>query len=238
MPEIIFNGPSGRLEARYYHSKEPKAPVALVLHPHPLHGGTMNNKVTYAMFKALVNQGFSVLRFNFRGVGKSRGEFDDGIGELEDATCAMDWIQDQNPESGIFWIAGFSFGAWIAMQLMMRRPEIMSFISVSPPANKYDFSFLSPCTASGLIVQGSKDTIVPEKYPANLADKLTMQKNIDIEYKVVENADHFFRDQMDILENSFAEFIEERLIADKNIASKRRVGKRRRKSRKTKAKAE
>lgn len=238
MPEIIFNGPSGRLEARYYHSKEPKAPVALVLHPHPLHGGTMNNKVTYAMFKALVNQGFSVLRFNFRGVGKSQGEFDDGIGELEDATCAMDWVQDQNPESGIFWIAGFSFGAWIAMQLMMRRPEIMSFISVSPPANKYDFSFLSPCTASGLIVQGSKDTIVPEKYPASLADKLTMQKNIDIEYKVVDNADHFFRDQMDILENSFSEFIEERLVADKNIASKRRVGKRRRKSRKTKAKAE
>ncbi len=238
MPEIIFNGPSGRLEARYYHSKEPKAPVALVLHPHPLHGGTMNNKVTYAIFKALVNQGFSVLRFNFRGVGKSQGEFDDGIGELEDATCAMDWVQDQNPESGIFWIAGFSFGAWISMQLMMRRPEIMSFISVSPPANKYDFSFLSPCTASGFIVQGSKDTIVPEKYPANLADKLTMQKNIDIEYKVVDNADHFFRDQMDILENSFAEFIEERLVADKNIASKRRVGKRRRKSRKTKAKAE
>ena len=106
MPEIIFNGPSGRLEARYYHSKEAKAPVALVLHPHPLHGGTMNNKVVYSLFKALVNQGFSVLRFNFRGVGKSQGEYDDGIGELEDATCAMDWLQDQNPDATIHWIAG------------------------------------------------------------------------------------------------------------------------------------
>ena len=197
----------------------------------------MNNKVVYSLFKALVNQGFSVLRFNFRGVGKSQGEYDDGIGELEDATCAMDWLQDQNPDATIHWIAGFSFGAWIAMQLMMRRPEIMSFISVSPPANKYDFSFLSPCTASGLIIQGSKDTIVPEKYPANLADKLAMQKNIEIEYKVVDKADHF-RDQMSTLEQSFADFIEDRLDQDKNIASKRRVGKRRRKSRKSKTKPE
>ena len=238
MPEIIFNGPSGRLEARYYHSKEPKAPVALVLHPHPLHGGTMNNKVVYSLFRALVNNGFSVLRFNFRGVGKTQGAFDDGVGELEDATCAMDWIQDQNPDAGIYWIAGFSFGAWIAMQLMMRRPEIMSFIAVSPPANKYDFSFLSPCTASGLIVQGAKDTIVPEKHPANLADKLSMQKNIDVEYKVIDKADHFFREQMDIVDTTFAEFIEDRLNDDKGIASKRRVGKRRRKSRKTKVKAD
>ncbi|MBL6785743.1 MAG: hypothetical protein ISQ32_05510, partial [Rickettsiales bacterium] len=86
--------------------------------------------------------------------------------------------------------------------------------------------------------QGSKDTIVPEKYPANLADKLAMQKNIEIEYKVVDKADHFFRDQMSILEQSFADFIEDRLDQDKNIASKRRVGKRRRKSRKSKAKPE
>ena len=235
MPEIIFNGPEGRLEGRYFHSNEPKAPVALVLHPHPLHGGTMNNKVSYNLFKAFVNNGFSVLRFNFRGVGKSQGKYDDGVGELADATTAMDWLQAQNPHSNIFWIGGFSFGAWIAMQLLMRRPEIMGFISISPPANNYDFSFLSPCTASGLIMQGSKDTIVPESYPAKLAEKLSAQKSIDIDYQVIENADHFFRDNIEDLYKRLEKYIRKRVKVDQDIVSKRRVGKRRRKSRKSKA---
>lgn len=235
MPEVFFTGPAGRLEGRYFHSSDPKAPVALVLHPHPLHGGTMNNKVSYNLFRCFVDNGFSVLRFNFRGVGKSQGEYDDGIGELADATTAMDWLQEQNQNAQIFWVSGFSFGAWIAMQLMMRRPEIMSFLTVSPPANKYDFSFLSPCTASGCIIQGNEDTIVPEKYAAGLADKLTMQKNIDIEYKVIENADHFFRDHQTMLQNLMNEFVSSRLETDRDIVSKRRIGKRRRKSRKSKS---
>jgi len=234
MPEIIFNGPEGRLEGRYYHSNEPKAPVALVLHPHPLHGGTMNNKVAYSLFKAFVDNGFSVLRFNFRGVGKSQGKYDDGIGELSDATTAMDWLQAQNPTSNIFWIGGFSFGSWIAMQLLMRRPEIMGFVSISPPANKYDFSFLAPCTASGLIVQGNKDSIVPEESAAKLADKLSLQKNIEIDYSLIEGADHFFRDKMDELSECLTSYIEKRVKVDMDIVSKRRVGKRRRKSRKSK----
>ena len=234
MPEIIFNGPSGRLEGRYFHNNNPKSPVALVLHPHPLHGGTMNNKVSYNIFKAFVNNGFSVLRFNYRGVGKSQGKYDDGIGELTDATVAMDWLQSQNPGANIYWIGGFSFGAWIAMQLLMRRPEIMGFVAVSPPANNYDFSFLSPCAVSGLMLQGNKDTIVPEEHVAKLADKLAAQKNIEIDYQVIPEADHFFRDKIDILEKLLNEYIEQRVAIDKDIISKRRVGKRRRKSRKSK----
>ncbi len=234
MPEVFFAGPAGRLEGRYFHNKDPKAPVALVLHPHPLHGGTMNNKVAYSLFRGFIDNGFSVLRFNFRGVGKSQVEYDDGIGELADGTTAMDWLQEQNPNAQVFWISGFSFGAWIAMQLMMRRPEVMSFLTVSPPANKYDFSFLSPCTASGAIIQGSEDSIVPEKYAANLANKLTMQKNIDIDYTVIENADHFFREHQTQLQEAINEFITSRLEIDRDIVSKRRIGKRRRKSRKSK----
>ncbi len=234
MPEIIFNGPEGRLEGRYFHNPDPKAPVALVLHPHPLHGGTMNNKVSYNLFKAFVNNGFSVLRFNFRGVGKSQGKYDDGIGELADATTAMDWLQAQNPNASIFWIGGFSFGSWIAMQLLMRRPEIMGFVAISPPANNYDFSFLAPCTASGLIVQGTADSIVPEEYPAKLADKLSAQKNIEIDYHVIEKADHFFRDKIEELSTQLDDYIARRLEVDRDIVSKRRVGKRRRKSRKSK----
>ena len=88
MVEVIINGHAGRLEGRYHQAKRPDAPVALILHPHPQYGGTMNNKVAYALFTCFRDLGFSVLRFNFRGVGRSQGEFEDGPGELSDATIA------------------------------------------------------------------------------------------------------------------------------------------------------
>ena len=99
MPEVIFNGSEGRLEGRYHHSKRPSAPIALMLHPHPLHGGTMNNRVVFALFQAFQKRGYSVLRFNFRGVGRSQGRFDSGPGELSDAASALDWMQSVNPNA-------------------------------------------------------------------------------------------------------------------------------------------
>ena len=78
MAEVIFNGPDGRLEGRDHQSKKPDAPIAIILHPHPLHGGNMNNRVVFIMFNNFVERGFSVLRFNFRGVGRSQGVFDNG----------------------------------------------------------------------------------------------------------------------------------------------------------------
>ena len=144
MPDVIFNGPEGRLEGRYHHSKEINAPVALLLHPHPQHGGTMNNRLFIFLYQAFVKRGFSALRFNFRGVGRSQGVFDNGQGELSDAAGALDWLQTQNPNTKSCWIGGFSFGAWVAMQLMMRRPEIEGFVTIAPPANIHDFSFLRP----------------------------------------------------------------------------------------------
>ncbi len=199
MPEIIFNGPAGRLEGRYSHSKTPHAPLALVLHPHPEQGGSMNNRVTHAMFQAMAQRGFSTLRFNFRGVGRSQGSFDRGEGELSDAAAALDWLQDVNPNAPHVWIAGFSFGAWIGMQLLMRRPEIRGFISVAPPANVYDFTFLAPCPSSGLIVHGSRDSIVPEPAVEKLVQRLRSQKGIKIDYRVIDDASHFFNNHIDFL---------------------------------------
>lgn len=195
MPEVIINGPVGRLEAKYHHTSA-TAPMAVVLHPHPEHGGTMNNKVTYALYRAFVNSGFNTLRFNFRGVGKSEGRFDEGEGELSDAATVLDWLQSHNPNSPACWVAGFSFGAWIAMQLLMRRPEIDGFIAVSPPANLYDFTFLAPCPVSGLFIQGDKDTIVTPESVHKLAKTLSAQKNITIIEKIIEGADHFFLDHL------------------------------------------
>jgi alpha/beta superfamily hydrolase len=195
MPEIMFTGPEGRLEGRYSHSKTPNAPLALILHPNPEHGGTMNNKISYMMFQAMVARGFSTLRFNFRGVGQSQGIHDRGEGELSDAASALDWMQALNPNAPYVWTAGFNFGAWIGMQLLMRRPEIEGFISVAPPANIYDFSFLAPCPSSGLIIQGEKDDVVTLEPVSKLVEKLHAQKGIEIDHRIVGGANHFFHEK-------------------------------------------
>ena len=208
MPEVIINGPDGRLEGRFQAGKEPNAPIALILHPHPQHGGTMNNKVVYNLFHSFTRQGFATLRFNFRGVGRSQGSFDRGEGELSDAASALDWLQSVSPNAQGCWVAGFSFGAWIGMQLLMRRPEIEGFVSVAPPANIYDFSFLAPCPASGLVVQGSADDLVPEPAVRKLVDKLSSQRDIDIAYKVIENANHFFGNEMEQLTQAVEDYVQ------------------------------
>ncbi len=195
MPEEIFAGPDGRLEGRYHPQPNRDAPVAIVLHPHPQFGGTMNNKVVYNLHYAFHSMGFSVLRFNFRGVGRSQGEYDPGVGELSDAAAALDYLQSQNQNSRHCWVCGFSFGAWIGMQLLMRRPDITGFVSVAPPANLYDFSFLAPCPASGLIINGTADRIAPPKDVTTLVNKLHEQTGITITHEQIEGADHFFRDE-------------------------------------------
>lgn len=197
MPEIIINGPEGRIEARYLQQREIDAPLAIILHPHPEHGGTMNNKIAYALFRCFTDRGFSAIRFNFRGVGRSEGIFDpEGEGELSDAATVLDWLQQQNLNPKGYWVAGVSFGAWIGMQLLMRRPELNGFISVSPPADVCDFSFLAPCPVSGLIVQGGQDETVPRESVDKLADKLSQQKGIFIDYQVIEGANHFYTQHM------------------------------------------
>jgi hypothetical protein len=219
MPEIIINGPEGRLEGRYHHSEDPKSPLAIILHPHPQHGGTMNNKIVYNLYYIFVRRGYSVLRFNFRGVGRSQGEFDNGTGELSDAAGALDWMQSIKPNASGCWVAGFSFGAWIGMQLLMRRPEVEGFISIAPPANMYDFSFLAPCPSSGLIVQGTNDDVVPEPSVEKLCNKLALQKNITVDYNLIKGANHFFKDHMDQLSTSVDAYLDARdaLKAQGNI---------------------
>lgn len=192
MVEVLFNGPAGRIEGRYHASERPNAPVALILHPHPQYGGTMSNKVVYTLFSCFRDLGFSVLRFNFRGVGRSLGQFEDGPGELADATAALDWLQRKNIDAKKCWIAGYSFGAWIGMQLLMRRPDINNFIAVSPPANEKDFSFLAPCPTSGLIIQGGKDEIDNPEMVTDLAKRLNMQRHADVDYALIEEADHMY----------------------------------------------
>ena len=214
MAEIIFNGPDGRLEGRYHKSTVKDAPIAVVLHPHPLHGGNMNNRVVYTLYNAFADSGFSVLRFNFRGVGRSQGSYDSGAGELSDAAYAFDWLQQVNTTSNLCWIGGYSFGALIAMQLMMRRPEIEGFVSVAPPADSEDFSFLAPCPSSGIIIHGEDDTNVPVESVKKLASKLDGQKNISVQFQSIKGTDHFFKDKIEELSSAASTYIQGALTSD------------------------
>jgi len=206
MPDVIFNGADGRLEGRFVPGPSERAPIALLLHPHPQYGGTMHNKVVYTLNQAFLKIGYATMRFNFRGVGRSQGSYGRGEGELQDAASALDWMQQNNPNAASCWVAGFSFGAWIGMQLLMRRPEIDRFIAVAPPANVFDFTFLAPCPSSGLIVQGDKDEVVPEESVVKLVDKLAKQRDIKVDYRVIKGANHFFSERLDKLEAMVSEY--------------------------------
>src|SRR5215470_7187627 len=189
MPEVIFTGAAGRIEGRYHPARQKNAPIGIVLHPHPQFGGTMNHQIIYQIYYAFAHRNFSVLRFNFRGVGRSQGSFDHGQGELSDAASALDWAQSINPEARSCWIA--------------------------PPANLYDFSFLAPCPSSGMIVHGDKDAVVPYKDVTGLVDKLKTQKGIVIEQKVIPGANHFFDGKVEPLMEAISAYLDKRLKAER-----------------------
>ena len=150
---------------------------------------------------------FSVCRVNFRGVGNSDGEFDNGLGELADAAAALDWLERENFDNSQCWVSGFSFGSLIAMQLLMRRPEIYRFIAISPQPNAYDFSFLSPCPTSGLMIYGKKDELVPSEYINELNKRLSAQKGIKVDFQAISDANHFFSKNENILIKNLDKYI-------------------------------
>ena len=135
----------------------------------------------------------------------------DGEGELSDAASVLDWLQQYNTNSKICWVAGFSFGSWVAMQLLMRRPELNGFVSISPPANVRDFSFLAPCPSSGLIVHGDKDNIASFDSSKILAEKLQKQKKVDIKFKPIKGADHFYENYSEEFSNIVDSYIKDSL---------------------------
>ena len=209
--EIFIPGPSGRIQAKYYKNSQPEAPLALVLQPHPQYGGTMNNRIVYEIYNSFYKFGFSVIRINFRGVGKSDGVFDNGQGELSDAAAALDWIEKENPEYNQCWVSGFSFAALICMQLIMRRPEVNKFIAISPQPNLYDFTFLSPCPISGLVIYGKNDELVQLDSMLNLKKKLSIQKNISVKFDAIANANHFYKGKEKELSSLLESYIKDKI---------------------------
>ena len=208
--EIFIPGPVGRLEAKYYKSKKNTSPIALVLQPHPQYGGTMNNKVVVETFHTFMDNDFSVCRVNFRGVGKSDGEFDNGQGELADAAAALDWIERQNLDYSQCWVSGFSFGSLIYMQLIMRRPEVNNFIAVSPQPNVYDFSFLAPCPTSGQVIYSDNDELVTKESINELDNRIKSQKGVEVIFSKIKNSNHFFKDKEKDLTFEIEKYLKEK----------------------------
>ena len=209
--EIFIPGPSGRIQAKYFKNKKAGAPVALILSPHPQYGGTMNNRIVSESYNCFYRNEFSVIKINFRGVGKSEGTFDNGQGELSDAAAALDWIEKENPGYDQCWVSGFSFGSLICMQLIMRRPEVNKFIAISPQPDVYDFTFLAPCPISGLVVIGSNDELVQADSILNLKKRLSLQKNINVKFDTISNANHFYKGKENEFSNSLNNYIKDKI---------------------------
>jgi len=208
--EIFIPGPAGRLEGKYYKNPKFASPIAMVLQPHPQYGGSMNNKVVQLTYNSFLENGFSVIKINFRGVGKSEGIFDNGLGELSDAAAALDWIERENLDYSQCWVSGFSFGALICMQLIMRRPEVNNFIAISPQPNVYDFSFLAPCPTSGQVICSEDDELVTKESIDQLDKKIQSQKGIEVLFTKIKNANHFFTGREDFLKSEIEKYIKEK----------------------------
>ncbi len=186
--EFSLTGPAGRLEC-LVDVPEPgsERPATIVLcHPHPQQGGTLRNKVVTIMERSLRELGLATVRFNFRGVGDSEGEYDNGQGETDDLLAVVDWVQQTRPGTDL-WLGGFSFGAFVALKAARDLP-VRQLITIAPPVERYGFEELLPPNCPWLVVQGDEDDVVSAEAVSKWAEGLDQPPDL----VVMEGAGHFF----------------------------------------------
>jgi uncharacterized protein len=183
----------------------------------------MNDRIVQRLYKTFADRGFATLRFNFRGVGRSQGSFDNGIGELSDAASRARLGAVDPPRSADHLDRGLQLRRADRHAAADAPPGIRGFISVAPPANMYDFSFLAPCPASGIFVQGAADTVVQPNAVQKLVDKLRTQKHITIHHDEIPRANHFFENELDELMRSVDNYLDFRLSPDCPITAYRQA---------------
>lgn len=190
---FLIPGPQGVLEAVLDVAKPESldiSPIAVVCHPHPLHGGTLTNKVVHTVAKAFAELGVTTLRFNFRGVGASSGHFDNGVGEVGDLLAAVHWLRTRYPQAPL-WLAGFSFGAYVALSAQARA-KVARLLLVAPPVAMFEFPVESGVEIPWLVVQGSADEIVK---PEQVSVWVQGQAHAP-DYCWLEGAGHFFHGRL------------------------------------------
>jgi len=197
---MTIDGPAGRLEALL---EEPAdaAGAAVICHPHPRHGGTMHNKVVHTLARAFARLGFATLRFNFRGTEGSEGEYDEGVGELDDALAAIAWMRSRQPGKPI-WVAGFSFGAAIAIRAAVAEP-VDGLISVAPAVSRFAANLEGQPRCPWLIVQGDEDELV------DVEETIAFVNSIEPgpELLVLEGVEHFFHGRLVDLREAVMDFV-------------------------------
>ena len=210
MPDVFhrsffLEGPAGALEALLWTApaSDPKS-AALVCHPHPLFGGAMHNKVVYQAAKTLHEAGMPVLRFNFRGAGASGGTHDNGIGEIEDARVAVEYLAHEFAGLPIL-LAGFSFGAGVGLSVGCTDPRVTRLIGLGIPAKRMDLSYLRECTKPKLFISGGNDEFGPREKIESLFATLPEPKRLFI----VEGADHFFTGRLPEMTKEVSNWIRE-----------------------------
>lgn len=193
--------------------KEPRSGavrgVALVLHPHPLGGGTMHNKVVFRAASALNDAGLPALRINFRGVGQSTGDHDEGRGELEDVRAGLDYLTATYQGQPIT-LCGFSFGAWVGLKVGLADKRVRQLISIGTPVDKYDFDFLKACYKPILLVHGDQDEFGSVPRLQELVTAIR-QHNANVELHLSKGADHFFAGHLDELKQVITDWTQQQL---------------------------
>ncbi|MEX2123713.1 MAG: alpha/beta fold hydrolase [Woeseia sp.] len=201
--KLFIEGSAGRLEALLESPQDGAAAAsAVVCHPHPEHGGTMQNKVVHTLARAFIAKGFSTLRFNFRGVGQSEGKFDDGQGELLDALAAVQAMKDRGRMK--LWVAGFSFGAAIAIRAAAEA-RADGLVSVAPAISRISLASGPPPQCPWLIVQGDRDELV------DVADTIEWANGLEPgpELQIFQETEHFFHGKLAKLRDAVESFIDE-----------------------------
>ena len=200
--KLFIAGPVGRLEAVYELPRQDEpAGAVVVCHPHPQHGGTLHNKVAHTLARTFVRDGFAALRFNFRGTEQSEGRFDHGVGELDDAAAALRWMRDRHPQTSM-WLAGFSFGAAIAVRLAAVE-DIDGLISVAPAVARFGAGLERQPDCPWLILQGDEDELVSVEEIIDWMNTLEPGP----ELRVFDGAEHFFHGRLTDLRDAVSEFV-------------------------------
>jgi len=190
---FMLNGPTGMLEVKTAEPKTQTFPITVInCHPHPLHGGMMENKVVTTIFRTFRQMGARVLRFNYRGVGKSEGEYGHGIGETDDLLAVIQWVKQVRPLDQI-WLTGFSFGAYVVMRAASDKAlDIKQLLTIAPAVDRVDFEGLAVPECPWLVIQGDADEVVSPQAVFHWVDTLPSPPTLI----KVNDAGHFFHGRL------------------------------------------
>lgn len=192
---VSIDGPSGNLETLLScPNGAGVGAVAVICHPHPLHGGTMQNKVVHYMARTLGELGLRTVRFNFRGVGASDGSYAHGRGEQRDLQAVLEWVRERAPGDQV-WLAGFSFGCYVAMREAAESNDVQRLITIAPPVDSFDFSVLQTPRCPWLLLQGEADEVVSAPNVLRWARSLEPRPDI----VALPGVDHFFHRRLNLL---------------------------------------